>query len=76
MLVFEDVTEDFSDLSIILQHFEDWRKRDIDSYKDTFFNICLPKVCHFFFVISLNQIFIIISIFDFRLLDQYFELTY
>lgn len=48
MLVFEDVTEDFSDLSIILQHFEDWRKRDIDSYRDTFFNICLPKVRHFF----------------------------
>lgn len=44
MLVFEDVTEEFSDLSTILQHFEDWRNRDIASYKDTYFSLCLPKV--------------------------------
>lgn len=43
-LVFEDVTEEFSDLSTILQHFEDWRNRDIGSYKDTYFSLCLPKV--------------------------------
>lgn len=44
MLVFEDVTEEFSDLSKILQHFEDWRNSDIESYKDTYFSLCLPKV--------------------------------
>lgn len=44
MLIFEDVTEDFSDLSTILQHFESWRNRDIGSYKDTYFSLCLPKV--------------------------------
>lgn len=43
-LVFEDVTDDFSDLSTILQHFEEWRKRDMTSYKDTYFSLCLPKV--------------------------------
>lgn len=43
-LVFADVTEEFSDLSTVLQHFEGWRNRDINSYKDTYFSLCLPKV--------------------------------
>lgn len=43
-LIFEDVTEEFSNLSTILQHFESWRNRDIRSYKDTYFSLCLPKV--------------------------------
>lgn len=43
-LVFEDVTDEFSDLASILKHFEDWRHRDMSSYKDTYFSLCLPKV--------------------------------
>lgn len=43
-LVFADVTEEFSDLSTVLQHFEGWRNRDLNSYKDTYFSLCLPKV--------------------------------
>lgn len=42
--MFEDVTEEFSDMSAVLQHFESWRNRDMGSYKDTYFSLCLPKV--------------------------------
>lgn len=42
--IFEDATEDFSDLGTILKHFEEWRNRDLNSYKDTYFSLCLPKV--------------------------------
>lgn len=44
VLVLEDVTEEFSDLSAVLQHFEGWRNRDMGSYRDTYFSLCLPKV--------------------------------
>lgn len=43
-LIFEDVTDEFSDLALILKHFENWRHRDMSSYKDTYFSLCLPKV--------------------------------
>lgn len=43
-LIFEDVTDEFSELSSVLKHFEDWRHRDMNSYKDTYFSLCLPKV--------------------------------
>lgn len=43
-LVFEDVSEEFSELEAILTHFEEWRERDMNSYKDSYFSLCLPKV--------------------------------
>lgn len=43
-LIFEDVTDDFCQMSNVLEHFEAWRKRDFDAYKDTYFSLCLPKV--------------------------------
>ncbi|XP_055308358.1 PAX3- and PAX7-binding protein 1 [Sitodiplosis mosellana] len=44
LLVFEDCADEFSDLSSILGHFEAWRNHDIDSYKETYFSLCLPKI--------------------------------
>lgn len=44
-LVFEDVSDEYSQISMILDRFEEWRKNDFDTYKDTYFSLCLPKVC-------------------------------
>lgn len=46
ILIFEDASEEFSELAAVLIHFEEWRNRDITSYKDTYFSLwqCLPKV--------------------------------
>lgn len=43
-LVFDDVSEEFSQISSILDKFEEWRRNDFETYKDTYFNLCLPKV--------------------------------
>lgn len=43
-LIFEDVTEEFCELEAILSHFEAWRDRDMGSYRDSYFSLCLPKV--------------------------------
>lgn len=43
-LVFDDVSEEFSQISTILDKFEEWRRNDFETYKDTYFNLCLPKV--------------------------------
>lgn len=45
-LVFEDVSDEYSQIAMILDRFEEWRKNDFDTYKDTYFSLCLPKVWH------------------------------
>lgn len=42
--VFDDVSDEYSQMSSILDKFEEWRKNDMDTYKDTYFSLCLPKV--------------------------------
>lgn len=42
--VFEDVTDEFSQISSIMKKFEEWRIYDFESYKDTYVSLCLPKV--------------------------------
>lgn len=54
--MFEDVTEEFSDMTAVLQHFESWRNRDMGSYKDTYFSLCLPKVRLPHSILDANQI--------------------
>lgn len=48
-VLFNDVTEEFSQISSILDRFEEWRKNDFTSYKETYFSLCLPKVCPYDF---------------------------
>ena len=43
-MVFDDATDEFSRLEVILERFELWRQRDYDAYKDTYFSLCLPKI--------------------------------
>lgn len=41
---FEDVTDDFCKVELILMKFYAWRKTDMTSYQDAFVSLCLPKV--------------------------------
>ena len=43
-MLFDDTTEEFSQISSILTKFEEWRRNDFTAYKDTYFNLCLPKI--------------------------------
>ncbi|XP_055387632.1 PAX3- and PAX7-binding protein 1 isoform X2 [Condylostylus longicornis] len=43
-LIFNDVNEDFCQIENILSKFEIWRQTDIESYKDSFVSLCLPKI--------------------------------
>lgn len=44
VMVFEDVTDDFCEIPVILERFESWRLRDRSTYTDTYFSLCLPKI--------------------------------
>ncbi|XP_017083503.1 LOW QUALITY PROTEIN: PAX3- and PAX7-binding protein 1 [Drosophila eugracilis] len=41
---FEDVTDDFNKIELILSKFYAWRKTDMTSYQDAFVSLCLPKL--------------------------------
>ncbi|KAH8362244.1 hypothetical protein KR200_003504 [Drosophila serrata] len=41
---FEDVTDEFSKVELILMKFYAWRKTDMSSYQDAFVSLCLPKL--------------------------------
>lgn len=42
--VFEDVVEDFHSLDYIKSHFEVWRRKYADCYRDAYIGLCLPKL--------------------------------
>ncbi|XP_065565656.1 PAX3- and PAX7-binding protein 1-like isoform X2 [Artemia franciscana] len=42
--LFEDVTEEFSTVEGLKQNFENWRRTHLDSYRDAYVSMCLPKV--------------------------------
>ncbi|KAH8420794.1 hypothetical protein KR222_005393 [Zaprionus bogoriensis] len=41
---FEDVTDDFCKIELILGKFHAWRKTDMNSYQDAFVSLCLAKL--------------------------------
>lgn len=49
------MTEEFCELEAILSHFEAWRERDMSSYRDSYFSLCLPKVSEFFLLQSFSK---------------------
>lgn len=42
--VFVDVNEEYTLLSTIKNYFEDWKKRDIASYRDAFCSLSMPQI--------------------------------
>lgn len=47
-VVFEDVSEEYCQLPLILEKFEGWKKKDLNAYKESFFHLCLPKIVNVF----------------------------
>lgn len=43
-LIFDDVSEEYSELSLVLQKFNEWKKNDLTAYKDAYIHLCLPKI--------------------------------
>lgn len=46
--IFDDVSEEYCELSEVLQKFEAWRYKEKDAYKEAFVNLCLPKIVSIF----------------------------
>lgn len=42
--MFEDVMEDFHEFHHIKARFEDWKRKQRDSYEEAFIGLCLPKL--------------------------------
>lgn len=41
---FDDVTDDFCKIELVLQKFYAWRKTDFNTYQDAFVSLCLAKL--------------------------------
>lgn len=54
-LLFNDTTPEFCEMSEILERFDDWKRHDFTTYKDTYFNLCLPKVNAFIFIVLYEE---------------------
>lgn len=48
--LFDDVSEEFYKLDEILERFGNWKTKDLDSYKEAFVSLCLPKVVILFYL--------------------------
>jgi GC-rich sequence DNA-binding factor len=44
MLIFDDVSEEYCQLGLILNKFSEWKKKEFNAYKESFFHLCLPKI--------------------------------
>lgn len=42
--IFNDASDEFSQIKEILKKFESWKKFELDSYKDAYVTLCLPKI--------------------------------
>ncbi|KAG5680373.1 hypothetical protein PVAND_009882 [Polypedilum vanderplanki] len=47
-LIFDDVADEYCDLPLILQKFDEWKKKDINTYKEAFVHLSLPKIVGIF----------------------------
>lgn len=45
MLLFDDVSEEYCELPEVLKTFEEWKLKEINSYKEAYVHLCLPKIC-------------------------------
>lgn len=42
--VFDDTTDEFCDVRLVLKRFNDWKRNDLAAYKDAYVSVCLPKI--------------------------------
>lgn len=46
--IFDEVVEEYCELPHILQKFDEWKKKDLNAYKEAYVHLCLPKVVSVF----------------------------
>lgn len=46
--IFDEVVEEFCELPQILSKFDEWKKRDMNAYKEAYVHLCLPKIIGIF----------------------------
>lgn len=44
----DDVCDEFCDLSLILKKFDEWKKKDLRTYREVYAQMCLPKIVGIF----------------------------
>lgn len=42
--VFDDTTDEFCDIRLVLKRFNEWKSNDLVAYKDAYVSVCLPKI--------------------------------
>lgn len=42
--IFDEVVEEYCELPYILQKFDEWKKKDVNAYKEAYVHLCLPKI--------------------------------
>lgn len=44
LAVFDDTTDEFCNIRLVLRRFTEWKRNDLVAYKDAYVSVCLPKV--------------------------------
>lgn len=47
-MVFDEVVEEYCELPQILMRFDEWKKKDVNAYREAYVHLCLPKVVSIF----------------------------
>ena len=47
-MLFDEVVEEYCELPHILKKFEEWKKKDINAYREAYVHLCLPKIVSIF----------------------------
>lgn len=47
-MIFDEVVEEYCELPFILKKFEEWKKKDMNAYKEAYVHLCLPKIVSVF----------------------------
>lgn len=47
-MIFDEVVEEYCELPQILMRFYEWKKRDLNAYREAYVHLCLPKIVSIF----------------------------
>lgn len=47
-MIFDEVVEDYCELPHILTKLDEWKKKDMNAYKEAYVHLCLPKIVSVF----------------------------
>lgn len=45
-MIFDEVVEDYCELPQILHRLDEWKKKDMNAYKEAYVHLCLPKIAN------------------------------